>query len=101
MIRELSLPMSSAQESNGMEIQTFFFFPLWVPGSGKALQSKLLKYLDSDTLSYYFGCEMTVSLLNASFNSGYFSNVLVEKQSYSPYFHVTPYFTALKRISHD
>lgn len=45
-----------------------FFSPLWVPGSGKALQRKLLKYLDSDTLSYYFGCEMTASLLTASFN---------------------------------
>lgn len=45
-----------------------FFFPLRGPGSGKALQSKLLKYLDSDTLSYYFGWEMTELLPTASFN---------------------------------
>lgn len=64
MIRELFLPVRSAQESIDMEI----FFPLWAPGSGKALKSKLLKYLDSDTLSHYSGYEMTASLLSANCN---------------------------------
>lgn len=58
-IRELFLP---TQEDNDLEI----FFPLWDPGSEKALKRKLLKYLDSDTLYYYYGYEMTASLLSAS-----------------------------------
>lgn len=61
MIGELFLPV---QESIDMEI----FFPLWAPISGKALKSKLLKCLDSDTLSHYSGYEMTASLLSANFN---------------------------------
>ena len=64
----------------------------------KALRSKLLKYLDSDTLSYYFGCELTALLQTASFNLRvfFFSNAPVEKlRAISPYFHITPYYTAL------
>lgn len=63
MIRELFVPVSSAQENIDMEIFFLLLIPsLWASGWGSALNSKLLKSLDSDILSHYSRYEMTAVL---------------------------------------